>query len=299
LEIGLANPGSNADDLDATWTQKQLDNLTNEKTLDEVMAQSSITDEEITDRTRLRLLHLGKLARNGALGKLVSGEEYDGFKVEGLRTELPFYLSLTHYPVSLNRTIWTPRGRQIKAVIESINAIFDGRADLVLALRDKESQGWLQVVDAKTKQCLGGFNPSDPLEGNELQISKNEKSPHAASPAEEEIIAEHRLQLTLYSLALEIGEAKKPETERRQILPPAIQISASGRMVRMTDDDYEKARLDLNELIRWIGETEALEEELAPPSRLPVEQSATCDSCPYYSGSIKLCGPKGERLGPA
>ena len=91
----------------------------------------------------------------------------------------------------------------------------------------------------------------------------------------------------------------KPENERRKILPPAIQISASGRMVRMMDDDYEKARLDLNELIRWIGETEALEEEVAPPNRLPVEQSATCGSCPYYSGSIKLCGPKGERLGPA
>ena len=299
LEIGLANPGSNADDLDATWTQKQLDNLTNEKTLDEVMAQSSITDEEITDRTRLRLLHLGKLARNGALGKLVSGEEYDGFKVEGLRTELPFYLSLAHHPASLHRTIWTPRGRQIKAAIESINAIFDGRADLVLALRDKQSQGWLQVVDAKTKQCLGGFNPSDPLEGNELQISLSEKSPHASSPSEEAIIAEHRLQLTLYSLALEIGEAMKPETERRKILPPAIQISASGRMVRMTDEDYKKARLDLDELIRWIGETEALEEELTPPRRLPVEQSSTCDSCPYYSGSIKLCGPEGERLGPA
>ena len=263
------------------------------------MAQSSITDEEITDRTRLRLLHLGKLARNGALGKLVSGEEYDGFKVEGLRTELPFYISLAHNPESLHRTIWTPRGRQIKAVIESINAIFDGRADLVLALRDKESQGWLQVVDAKTKQCLGGFNPSNPLEGNELQMSLSEKSPHASSPSEEAIIAEHRLQLTLYSLALELSEAKKPETERRKILPPAIQISASGRMVRMTDEDYKKARLDLDELIRWIGETEALEEDVSAPRRLPVEQSSTCGSCPYYSGSIKLCGPEGERLGPA
>jgi ATP-dependent exoDNAse (exonuclease V) beta subunit len=299
LEIGLANPGSNAGDLDVNWTQKQLDNLTNEKTLNEVMAQSSITDEEVSNRTRLRLLHLGKLARNGALGKLVLGEEYDGFTVEGLRTELPFYLSLTHHPESLHRTIWTPKGRQVKSVIESINAIFDGRADLVLALRDNNSQGWLQVVDAKTKQCLGGFNPSDPLDGNDLQMTISETSPHAASPSEEAIVAEHRLQLTLYSLALEIGEAMKPESERRKILPPAIQISASGRLVRMTDDDYKKARLDLDELVRWIGETEALGEELSPPNRLPVVQSRTCESCPYYSGSIKLCGPEGERLGPA
>ena len=299
LEIGLANPGSNADDLDATWTEEQLDNLTDGKTLDEVMAQSSIIGQEVIDRTRLRLLHLGKLARNGTLGKLVSGEEYDGFKVEGLRTELPFYLSLNHRPESLHRTTWTPRGREVKSVIESINAIFDGRADLVLALRDKESQGWLQVVDAKTKQCLGGFNPSDPQEGNELQTTLNEKSPHASSPSEEHIIAEHRLQLTLYSLALEVGELAKPESERRMILPPAIQISASGRMIRMTDDDFKNARSELKELIRWIGEIEALGEEATPPKRLPVEQSLTCESCPFYSGSIKLCGPEGERLGPA
>ena len=51
------------------------------------------------ERTRLRLLHLGKLAREGSLGKLVSGESYDGFTVEGLRTELPFYFS-EHEPNS-------------------------------------------------------------------------------------------------------------------------------------------------------------------------------------------------------
>ena len=54
LEIGLANPGSNADDLDSMWVQQQSDRLTDEKTIDEVMAQSTITDSEVIKRTKLR-----------------------------------------------------------------------------------------------------------------------------------------------------------------------------------------------------------------------------------------------------
>ena len=299
LEIGLANPGSEVEDLDDMWIEAQNDHLTDAKTIDEVMAQSSITDEDILERTRLRLLHLGRLAREGALGKLVSGVEFDGFKVEGLRTELPFYLSVEHTPEQLGRSIWTPQGLQIKSQIEVIEAIFDGRADLVLALRDNAGQGWLQVVDAKTTGCLHGFNPKNTLEGNDLQTVSNKESPFASTPSEEEIIAEHRLQLALYSLALEIGESLKPEEKRRKILPPAIQVSASGRMIRMTDDDYSQSLEDLDSLIKWIGEIAAMGEGAEAPARLPMAESSTCETCPYYKGSIKLCGPEGERLGPA
>ena len=119
------------------------------------------------------------------------------------------------------------------------------------------------------------------------------------TPSEEEIIAEHRLQLALYSLALEIGESLKPEEKRRKILPPAIQVSASGRMIRMTDDDYSQSLEDLDSLIKWIGEIAAMGEGAEAPARLPMAESSTCETCPYYKGSIKLCGPEGERLGPA
>ncbi|RJU99797.1 MAG: hypothetical protein DWC06_08160 [Candidatus Poseidoniales archaeon] len=299
LEIGLANPGSQAKDLDSMWVQKQSDRLTDEKTIDEVMAQSTITDPEVLNRTKLRLLHLGKLARQGALGRLVEGEEFDGFVVEGLRTELPFYLSLEHNPDGLQRSIWSPRGERIVSIIGTINATFNGRADLVLALRDSSGQGYLQVVDAKTKHCLSGFNPSSPLEGNELQTVANRESPWATTPAEEEIVAEHRLQLALYSLALEISESGKPENERRKILPPAIQVSASGRMIRMSDEDFKQAKLDLDSLIQWSGQIAANPEGIQPPQRLPVENSSVCQTCPFYTGSIKLCGPIGEQLGPS
>ena len=84
--------------------ESQSDNLTDPKTIEEVMAQSTISEEDVLERTKLRLLHLGKLARNGALGKLAAGKNIYGFIVEGLRTELPFYLSLEHKPNDLQRT---------------------------------------------------------------------------------------------------------------------------------------------------------------------------------------------------
>lgn len=299
LEIGLANPGSDNSDLDAKWTESQNDNLTESKTIDEVMAQSTISEPDVIEKTRLRLLHLGKLARQGPLGRLVLGETFDGFSVEGLRTELPFYLSLNHEPNELYRNNWTPKGDQILSYIESITATFNGRADLVLALKDKDGQGWLQVVDAKTKHCLYGFNPLNPLEGNELQIVTDMESPYPITPAEEEIIREHRLQLTLYSLALEIAENAKPANKQRKILPPAIQISASGRMVRMHEEEFKQAKLDLISLIEWAGETAAAGDGIKAPSRLPIEQKSTCEKCPFYTGTIKLCGPIGEKLGPS
>ena len=219
--------------------------------------------------------------------------------MEGLRTELPFYLSLEHKPKGLQRTSWSPRGEFVTSEIEAIKSIFNGRADLVLALRDDDGQGWLQVVDAKTKQCLYGFNPSNPLEGNDLQISLDENSPHPATEAEEKILQEHRLQLTLYSIALEVGEMAKPLEQRRKILPPAIQVSASGRMIRMRDEEFELAKRDLDSLIQWSGEVSVADEGKEAPQRLPIEQKSTCEKCPFYTGTIKLCGPIGEMLGPS
>ena len=216
-----------------------------------------------------------------------------------MRTELPFYLSVENNHENLERKQWAPNGDLVVSEIETIISTFSGRADLVLALRDEHSQGWLQVVDAKTKQCLYGFNPTNPIEGNALQISSSQDSPFASTPSEEELISEHRLQLTLYSIALEKNELSKPEKDRRKVLPPAIQISASGRMIRMRDEDYELAKEDLHSLLKWSGEIAASNDPSLVPDRLPVSMSDTCKKCPFYTGGIKLCGPIGEKLGPA
>ena len=112
--------------------------------------------------------------------------------------------------------------------------------------------------------------------------------------AEEEIIAERKLQLTLYSLALEISERTKPEHERRNILPPAIQVSASGRMIGMRDEDFKQSRIDLISLVEWSGEMGA--GKVPTSARLPMSEQETCRTCPCYSGTIRLCGPIDEKL---
>ena len=299
LEIGLPNPGSNASNLDKAWTLKQDDYLTDEKILNEVLDQSSLVDEDVLQRTRERLAHLGQLTREGLLGDLTSGKIVDGFKLEGLRTELPFYMSVNHTPDGLFRKNWTPNGDEESSIIELVNVIFNGRIDLVLALSDEGGQGWLQVVDSKTTGCLSVFNVENPDHGHELQIVEDGSSPFAVTDSERKIIQKHRLQLSLYCLALEDSENKKPESIRRKILPPAIHIAASGRVVRMTDEQYRTALKDLRHLIQWAGEISAIGENAEPPKRLPMEEIETCKQCPFFNGNIRLCGPKGIKLGPA
>ncbi len=143
------------------------------------------------------------------------------------------------------------------------------------------------------------FNAEDPDNGHELQIVEDYQNPFAVTDSEKKIIHKHRLQLALYCLALEESENKKPESSRRKILPPAIHIAASGRVVRMTDEQYRTALKDLQNLIQWAGEISAVGENATPPQRLPMEEIETCKQCPFFNGNIRLCGPQGIKLGPA
>ena len=121
------------------------------------------------------------------------------------------------------------------AVIEQVNMDFSGRADLVLALVNGDGQGALQVVDLKTRGCLGSFNESDISGGHSLQsVASTEMSVVPQSDDEAHILHEHRLQLALYSLALEAIESRKPTHLQRQILPPALLLGANGRMVQLS-----------------------------------------------------------------
>jgi len=284
LEIGLPNPSSGCDNLEPSWTDTQPNRMLDSSTLDQVLEQSTFSDLQLTKRVRSRLLHLAKLVDDGVLGKLTSGEEYDGMVGEGLRTELPFnYLVKSDH--KLTRSIWTPSGNVQVAEVGEVRTTFDGRADLVLALRDNEGNGWLQVVDAKTTGCLSGYNSKSPSEGHPLQRDQGQKSPHAQSEAEYEILAHHRLQLALYCLALEENEKMKPKELRRRILPPAILVAASGRMIRMRDEDYEEAKSNLIDLISWMGYISAVEEGHEPPECSDPE---TCKSCKLVGKSIIL-----------
>jgi hypothetical protein len=159
---------------------------------------------------------------------LASGVAVDGYSVEGLRTELPFYLRHDIEPKDWLRQIWTPSGEIGVAELSKVEVRFEGRADLVLALKDESGKKWLQVVDAKTTGCLS--------EQEHSALNQQQRT---------EIIAEHRLQLALYSHALKIGEMQKPESQRREILPPAILWAVTGEMVEMSHSEFGLASSEL------------------------------------------------------
>ena len=307
VEIGLQNPAHlntpPTIPLPSAWVYEGKDLLDDEDTIQRVLAEEGIGDgnltSEIHQRTLERLAHLGALVRKGLLGRFADGESHFGYSVEGLRTELPFYFSHKVAFDGVVRTTFSIEGPRPKAIVGHVDVVFDGRADLVLALRDAEGKGCLQVVDLKTKDCRDQFNPDDPNSGSHLQKFKGDHlSPFPASYAERSLLDEHRLQLTLYSLALEVIEQQKPEHERRRVLPPSLLIGASGRMVQLSEEEFVEAKITLSEHLNWMAQLTATPDALEEPARLPVESAHICSQCPFSRGEIRLCGPEGAELGP-
>ena len=306
VEIGLQNPSQMnsppVTPLPAAWTYDGKDLLDDEKTIRRVLAEEGITEgesnPELFAATYERLAHLGTLVRKGLLGRFAKGENHFGYCVEGLRTELPFYFSHNVTFDGVVRTSFSVDGPRPQALVDHVDVVFDGRADLVLALRDHEGKGCLQVVDLKTKGCRDIFNPENPSAGSRLQTFEGDLlAPFPSTSAERAILDEHRLQLTLYSVALEAIEQQKPESERRRVLPPSLLIGASGRMVQLTDGEYAEAKTTLSAHLHWMAQLAAIPDALEEPPRLPAESADICSQCPFSRGEIRLCGPEGTPLG--
>jgi ATP-dependent exoDNAse (exonuclease V) beta subunit len=302
LEIGLRNPlkfGQDTPALDPSWLHESEDDLASASTVARVMHEFGHGMEQ-GDGTpeamwRDRLLHLGTLIDEGLLGQWVRGASLNGWSVEAVRTELPFFhrerLSMDADMQALLSNI----GAQPSAV-QQVVMDFAGRADLVLAMVSDDGLGALQVVDLKTRGCLASFNDKDPNKGHLLQ--RNAPSNHSTVPEgseETELLHEHRLQLTLYSLALEAMELRKPEGQRRVVLPPALLLAANGRMVQLSVQEFEDAKTDLRTHLKWRSAVH-LNPMLAEPERLSAG-AKPCQTCPFYRGDVRRCGPKGEPLG--
>ena len=305
LEVGLKNPAQiNSPPtlpLPESWKNKNENRLTDDNVVEEVLLEEGIANTGSShEKKRVvamkeRLSHLSKLTDKGLIGRYAEGEHHHNRIPEGLRTELPFFYQNMVKLSDVHRLGFTVDGLSKLAKVEGIEISFDGRADLVLAFRDKDGQGYLQVSDLKTTGCRGDFNPFNPAEGSPLQVVKgNLLDIYPQTEAEIQILHEHRLQLTLYSMALEAIESDKPVDERRKILPPSILIGASGRNVELTERQYEDSKKDLQNHLNWIAELAAEPESVMEPEKLEGAQNPICMKCPFYKGDIKLCGPKHE-----
>jgi hypothetical protein len=305
IEIGLENPAIQTAPpvlpLPDAWVYDGKDMLDDAETIRRVMAEEGIgvdeSDIQFALATEKRLGELGRLVRQGLLGQYASGKEYQGHVVEGLRTELPFYYVNKVEFSEVFRTGFSVDGTPVPlSRVDHVDIVFDGRADLVLALRDSLGNGYLQVVDLKTKGCRDSFNPEDPLKGSPLQCYEGELlNPTPSNSAERTILEQHTLQLTLYSLALESMEQQKPESERRTILPPSLLMGASGRILQMSSTEYEKAKITFSKHLEWMAELSANPESTPEP---PAPSGDNVHTCPFCRGDIRLCESDEEALGP-
>ena len=300
LEIGLRNPRAQRENtpvLEPSWMHESDDDLASASTIGRVMNEFGYGSEQKPSSReatwRDRLMHLSALTDAGLLGRWVQGETVNGWSVEAVRTELPFF----HREVLARKESVDPPFRHANgAVVHRVNMDFSGRADLVLALVDEQGGGALQVVDLKTRGCLAAFNEDEPTRGHPLQqVPPSEVSTVPQSDDEAHILNEHRLQLTLYSMALEAIEARKPEAERRRVLPPALLLGANGRIVALSQGAFDRAKDDLRAHLDWRASVH-LDAFLEEPERLE-KGSETCMQCPFYRGDLRRCGPKGEPLG--
>ena len=298
LELGLQNPveGAAQPPLPASWTGTQPDRLLDTGVLRRVFEEHGLA---MSDHPHVleRMKHLLGLIQRGRLGGLAQGDKQHGRTLDGLRTEHPFFAMLEVPGEALSVTRWRREGRVTVARVPRPIAEVEGRMDLVLAVQDDEAGACLQVVDLKTTGCLAPYRPDDVSKGHALQDLSG-IGDDGRTQAERDELEHYALQLTLYSMALEAQEAGRPEGQRRTVLPPALLVAASGRMVEMTADEYDAHRTEAQRLMRWKALLSVDPASVPEPPRLAADAAEPCKKCPFHRGSIRLCGPEGADLGP-
>jgi ATP-dependent exoDNAse (exonuclease V) beta subunit len=299
LEVGLPNPCTHDDStpfLSNEWFIENESKLLDETTIEDVLLEFGISPSDAKfSSTKERVKEISTLMTQQRLGMLLQGVECEGFTIEAVRTELPFRHIHKISDLCIELTKETPYGLEIMSIIDDISMIFEGRIDLAIALRDGQNNGYLQVVDLKTKGCLDDFShdkeDAHPLQENNQSVENS----RAITPAELELLEQYRLQLTMYSMVLESIEQHKEPSQRRTILPPSILVGASGRMIQLSDEQYTNSKTDILEHLSWRASVLASSDTLETPPRL--ESDKECRSCPFFIGDIRRCGPVSEPLG--
>ena len=298
VEIGLANPATMQSDdspLSSEWLNGQDNRLLESKEIDDAITSEpewhKLSYEE-QQQTRARIIELAELLSKGSLGKLAEGMEVNGQFVEGLQTEASFYFTRDVELTDVYRNPTSGLSQSIITQIQNVDITFEGQADIVLAGCEAD-QKWLQVVDLKTS----GSRTGD-LSKHRLQKEIEDWDSYSPQNAEEiEMLRNHRLQLTLYSMVFQKQESFKPKDERRSIKPPALLISTSGRLVEMPLEMFEEAQSELSGLLEWIALLTANQNDVSEPKRLPMDSIDICKKCPFYKGELRMCGPEGTDLG--
>ncbi len=292
IEIGIGNPGPKGEypttPLPESWIKREID------LIDSPEIHNTVFDELLPlDADREATIHLVNLMINriksGPLGKLSKGEIFDGHRVEGLRTEMPFNITKKIDLNGLIRSRWTPEGYESLSKIEFANIEMSGLIDLVLCTVIN-GESTIRPIDLKTEEA----NKLIDLKTDGLIESLGEITTEPKCQAEIEILLEHRMQQALYYTALQNleNERSKYGYPSRKVLSPAILIGVTGRLVVYPDDMLQNALDDLEENLTLAARISLGSNVLLsdfPP--LESSKSEICHKCPFNQGELSICGP--------
>ena len=170
------------------------------------------------------------------------------------------------------------------------NVEMSGVIDLVICSRDDEGNSAIRPIDLKTEGAESIFD----LENNELLVTIDKLEQGPMSQAEIQILKEHRLQLALYHLALKQSEKDKEDAgiPHRLVLPPAILVGVTGRMIEYPPEMLEQALFELESLLaRSATISLSSHSPISKFPRLSGESALVCNKCPFSSGVKPICGP--------
>ena len=296
VEIGIGNPGLDGEPasspLPETWTERREDLLFDPNTHSTAFTELLPPDADL-ERTRLLVTAMAERIDSGPVGRMVHSERVNGHRLEGLRTEMPFHIALEADTKGSVRKRWSTEGSESLARVDKAIIEMSGIIDLVLCTANSSGESSIRAVDLKTEDA--GQVDSDSSEGLLEALGSDVTGP--ACEAEIEILSKHRMQLALYYLALQsIQKARQAAgLSCRTVLPPAILVGVTGRMVEYPTEMLERASQELEELlVRSAGMALDSDAPISDFARLPADSAHICESCPFHRGALPICGPAEE-----
>ena len=250
IEIGIGNPGpggnGSSTPLPSSWVTKREDRITDERIHRTVFSEilpPGADYEKVAEATSI----MARRISNGKLGELVCGTVFDGRRVEGLRTEMPFHVSMPISFDSVRRSKWSPDGEEVLITIDSSTIDMSGVIDLVLCESNEKGPPTIRAIDLKTTDAHSLLDQSQ----SGLLEALGDESIGPSCDAEAILLHKHRLQMALYHLALEESESDrlKAKLPQREVLLPAILVGLTGRLVEYPKKLIEEAKEDLMETL--------------------------------------------------
>ena len=250
IEIGIGNPGPGENGpstpLPSSWTNKTEDRITDQdihRTVFSELLPADADSDKVGEVTEI----MAQRVSQGKLGEMIRGIEMDGMRVEGLRTEMPFHVSIPVSFDSVGRSKWSPDGKKVLVTIDSTTIDMSGVIDLVICTSNENGSPTIRAIDLKTTDahCLLNKSHSGLLDS----LGKEAKGP--VCQEEEELLRKHKLQMALYHQALEESESDRSNEglPSRKVLPPAILVGITGRLVEYPQELLEEAKADLMETL--------------------------------------------------